>query len=371
MKGKLNVLLTTLLFFTVANVFMPATATPVLINPIVSVSADGKTLTFSNGWTSGGTSYNIENSYGSTPAWCSQIVTKVVFDPSFAVVLPTSTAYWFNGCSSLTTIEGLEYLNADSLKRADFMFCGCKSLTTLDLSGFNTYKLTSCHDMFSQCSNLHTIYGNRWNIIANMSTTEKQKFMIWKMNHPNEHYMFGGCTSLVGGAGTQYDDSKTSDYEYCRIDGGTTSPGYFTCKPSTMSAYAVLYKGVLTLYYDNLRYSHIGEKHDITFGEKPSYCGDKSIKQVQIDASMSNVAPTSTSQLFADLYELASIKGIENLNTSKVIDMSLMFNNCCTLGAIDLSRLDTSSATNMACMFQQCFSLSYIDRFLCISNSVI
>ena len=41
--------------------------------------------------------------------------------------------------------------------------------------------------------------------------------------------MFTGCTSLVGGQGTVYDSTKV-DKTYARIDGGTSSPGYFTLK---------------------------------------------------------------------------------------------------------------------------------------------
>ena len=40
--------------------------------------------------------------------------------------------------------------------------------------------------------------------------------------------MFLGCSTLVGGNGTTYDDSKT-DKEYARIDTEET-PGYFTKK---------------------------------------------------------------------------------------------------------------------------------------------
>ena len=41
--------------------------------------------------------------------------------------------------------------------------------------------------------------------------------------------MFKNCTSLVGGQGTVYNSSKINK-TYARIDGGTSSPGYFTGK---------------------------------------------------------------------------------------------------------------------------------------------
>ena len=49
--------------------------------------------------------------------------------------------------------------------------------------------------------------------------------------------MFANCTNLKGGNGTTYNSSKT-DKTYARIDGGTSSPGYFTGDAkSTLSAY--------------------------------------------------------------------------------------------------------------------------------------
>ena len=41
--------------------------------------------------------------------------------------------------------------------------------------------------------------------------------------------MFTGCTSLVGGMGTTYDENHV-DKTYAHIDGGTSNPGYFTAK---------------------------------------------------------------------------------------------------------------------------------------------
>lgn len=326
--------------------------------PSVKLSADGTTLTFN---TMGG-DYNIEDEYSGAPAWCSTKVTKVVFDASFSHATPSSTAHWFSGCTNLKTIEGLDNLRFDSVQSADYMFYGCKSLTTLDLSGFNAFKLTSCYNMFAQCSKLKTIYGNTWNILDNMSDTFRVKFIIYQLNHSDESYMFDGCTSLVGGSGTKYDASvKSDDYTYCHIDGGTANPGYFTRKAAPLAPYAVLGYGVLTLYYDNLRHERVGSKFDITFGEAPGYCGYISIKEVNIDSSMRRLSPTSMSSLFENLYEVVTIRNIGNLNTSRVTDMSNMFNYCCSLITLDLSDLNTQSVTNMTGMFSNCFSLSYVD----------
>jgi surface protein len=96
------------------------------------------------------------------------------------------------------------------------MFNGCSSLTTLDLSSFNTEKVWNMEDMFNRCYALTTVYvSNLW---SNAIVTSSNN-------------MFNECSALVGGAGTTY-NSSNKDHTYARIDGGPNSqtPGYFTYK---------------------------------------------------------------------------------------------------------------------------------------------
>ena len=168
-------------------------------------------------------------------------IKTVNFDSSFANCNPTSTAYWFAFCNSLTAINGLQYLNtefvtnmeymfhmcpaltsidlshfrAKSLTNMNAMFGGCSSLTSLDLSGFFTFTVTNMNYLFSGCTNLKTIYVNKYDWSTESVTAGDG--------------VFENCTSLVGGAGTTFNDSHI-DYTYARIDGGPNSqtPGYFT-----------------------------------------------------------------------------------------------------------------------------------------------
>ena len=95
----------------------------------------------------------------------------------------------------------------------DHMF-STSNFASLDLSSFDTSKVTAMHRMFSGLENLKIIYVS-------------DKFKI--DNVTSSYDMFYNCTSLVGGAGTTY-DANHIDKEYARIDGGKDSPGYFTLK---------------------------------------------------------------------------------------------------------------------------------------------
>ncbi len=67
------------------------------------------------------------------------------------------------------------------------------------------------------------------------------------------------------------------------------------------------------------------------------------------------------STLFANWLVLTSIEGLENIDTSKVTNMSQMFYFCAALKDIDVSNFDTSKVTNMDSMFYDCGVLAEVD----------
>ncbi len=88
------------------------------------------------------------------------------------------------------------------------------NINILDLSSFNTSKVTNMNGMFYSCPNLVTIY------VGNKFTTDAVT---------KDSNVFLKSTNLMGGAGTVYDANHV-DKQYARVDGGTSSPGYFTLK---------------------------------------------------------------------------------------------------------------------------------------------
>ena len=216
-----------------------------------------------------GTTYDL-NTESNFPEWDNiriwSSVTRAAFDPSFADARPTTSYGWFHLMFKMRSISGIQYLNTSEVTNMGYMFEGCNALTSLDLSNFNTanvtimdcmllgcYSLTSldlssfntanvirlysmfygCYgltsldlsnfntakviameNMFRSCSSLTTIYaGDEWSTAA--------------VSHSND--MFTGCTNLVGGNGTTYDENHV-DVAYAHIDGGPSNPGYFTEK---------------------------------------------------------------------------------------------------------------------------------------------
>ena len=73
------------------------------------------------------------------------------------------------------------------------------------------------------------------------------------------------------------------------------------------------------------------------------------------------VYPKSTAKWFYNLTNLTTINNIENLDTSRVTDMSYMFNLCSGLTSLDVSSFDTSNVTKMDWMFCGCKGLTSLD----------
>ena len=53
----------------------------------------------------------------------------------------------FAGCSSLTSLN-LSNFNTNNVNNMSFMFAGCSSLTSLNLSNFNTNNVNNMSNMF-------------------------------------------------------------------------------------------------------------------------------------------------------------------------------------------------------------------------------
>lgn len=135
-------------------------------------------------------------------------VKSLTFD-NFDTSQVTSMSQMFYLCQ-LTSLD-LSAFDTSSVTSFYMMFTA-SSLTELDLSSFDTAKVTSVTGMFMQCTSLKTIYAS-------------DKFVL-SSGISDDGMMFRGCTLLVGGNGTAYNQNNVNK-TYARIDADGT-PGYFT-----------------------------------------------------------------------------------------------------------------------------------------------
>ena len=130
---------------------------------------------------------------------------------SFDTSNVTDMSYMFAG--TIITLLNLNSFTTKSVTTMAYMFSNT-ALVSLDLSTFETLNVTNMTSMFKNSSSLVRIVVLTTNTFSTTNVISSKS-------------MFLGCTSLVGGQKTTYDSTKT-DKTYARVDGGTTSPGYFT-----------------------------------------------------------------------------------------------------------------------------------------------
>ena len=247
-------------------------------------------------------------------------IKKVVFDASFANARPTNCYSWFFGCKDLTTIEGIGYLNTENVTSMRAMFCGCSSLTSLDVSNFKTSNVTDMGYMFATCSALISLDLSNFN-------TE---------NVTDMGLMFSGCSSLTS--------LNVSNFN--------------THNVTNMSCMFQLYSNLTSLDVSNFNTENVTDMGWMFFG-----CSGLTSLDVS-NFNTHNV--TNMSCMFQSCSNLTSLD-VFNFNTENVKYMLGMFTGCSGLKSLDLSNFNTQNVTNMYGMFYGCVNLATIyasDKFV-------
>ena len=220
------------------------------------------------------------------------------------------------------------------------MFDRCSALTSLDLTNFNTAKVTDMNYMFIGCSALTTIFVS-------------DKFVTNQVTKSVD--MFSGCNKLIGAI--KYAENTTNNKDYANYE-----TGYFTPKGG-FPGYAKFDEGTGTLTFTSGPSKPEGA-YDLNVGTNyPAWWPGqrKKIKTVVFDASFANARPTSCYCWFSGCNNLTEIKGIEYLNTENVTNMGFMFNRCSVLTSLNLSNFNTEKVTDMQGMFGECSDLTSLD----------
>ena len=345
----------------------------------------------------------------------STAIKSVVFDKSFKTYAPTSLYGFFRGLTKLETIKDLKYLNTEQVTNMSYMFSDCSALTSLDLSNFNTAKVRDMSYMFYRCSALSSLDLSNFNTAivtnmsymffncANLSSLDLSNFntaivsdmslmfgscsTLSSLDLSNFYtkevrdmsYMFSRCSALttiyasdkfvtskvqsgismfsacknLKGTILNYKDSKT-DHTYANC--GTN--GYFT----PVFEYAEFDKGTGTLTFRRgLSKPKVAYALNLEASDPGWLTHKDEIKEVVFDASFADARPTSCYKWFWYCTNLATIEGIENLNTENVTNMGVMFCGCQKLSSLDLTNFNTGNVTNMTGMFGYCNGLTSLD----------
>ena len=251
------------------------------------------------------------------------------------VYLNTDASYMFRYLSSLTSLD-LSNFNTSQVTDMQYMFDSMSNLTSLDLSIFDTSNVTNMFCMFSDISNLTSL---------DLSNFDTSKVM-------DMSYMFGGMHSLTALDLSNFDTSNvTSTFSMFSGMHSLTTLNLSSFDTSKVTDMHDMFSGMHSLTTFNLSSfdtSQVTDMHDM-------FSGMHSLTTLNL-SSFDTSKVTDMHDMFYGMENLTTLN-LSNFNTSNVIYMNSMFSGMSNLTALDLSSFDASKVRNMDSMF----SLNYKD----------
>ena len=234
----------------------------------------------------------------------------------------------FQDCKPLESIIFPQNLDMSKVTSLSKIFSGCSSLTSLDLSSWNTSEVTNMSEMFSSCSSLTSLD------LSNFDTS----------NVVGMRGMFSGCSSLTS--------LDLSNFDVSNI--GSNQANDFNSLESMFTSSSSLQ----SITFPQEFFPNKNNQHTIcSMSSMFSSCS--SLTSLDLSSwNTSNV--TNMGWMFNSCTSLTSLD-LSSWNTSNVTNMSYMFNSCTSLTSLDLSSFNTSNVTSMSSMFQDCTSLTSLD----------
>ena len=264
---------------------------------------------------------------------------KLTIGGKDGIIANESMIYYFNGFSKALSMDLSAF---DTLKVTDMsdMFSNCSSLTSLDLSHFDTSNVTDMNNMFSNCSSL-TILD-----LSNFDTSN-----VTDMNG-----MFFGCSSLINLDLSNFDTSNVTDmmgmFLGCSSLINLDLLNFDTSEIGNMSYMFNSCISLTALDLSNFNTSNVTDMNNM-------FSNCSSLTNLDL-SDFNTLKVTDMSEMFSNCFSLISLD-LSNFNTKKVADMNNMFFNCFSLTSLDLSNFNTKKVTDMNNMFSNCYSLSNLD----------
>ncbi len=266
--------------------------------------------------------------------------------PIFA---PQDCLLFFSSFKSLVNINYNNNFNTSKVTNMQGMFKGCSSLTSLDLSGFNTSNVkyfgkegNSDCGMFSNCSSLTSLDLSSFNT----------------SNATNIEFMFYVCTSLTSLDLSNLNTSQVTNmygmFEGCSSLTSLDLSSFNTSNATNMKNMFLRCRSLTSLDLSNFNTSQVTNMQDMFYS-----C----ISLTSLDLSGFNTTNvTNMEGMFSSCSSLTSLD-LSSFNTSNVKYMGGsnsndgMFADCSSLTSLDLSNFNTSNVTNMSNMFFMCSKL--------------
>lgn len=286
-------------------------------------------------------------------------ITTVNIKSDFAQAAPTSTYRWFYNCTGLTQINGLKYLNTSEVIDMTEMFYNCRSLTSLDLSQFDTRNVISMEQMFANCLKLESL-----NEAGNANFTDNLNKSVVGM--------FSNCKALksldLSGFTTRKISGIVSGTGYAEMFSGCTA--LTSLNIENFNSGTVSYMNSMFDLCKSLESIHLGPAFTTQYVKDASrmFASCSALKEIVLDAPDNFTFPTATTlnSMFVACRNLTSEELqpiISRFNASNVTDIGVMFFGCRALTTLDLSTmgLDPEKVTQVGQLFNDTYGLTQLN----------
>ena len=286
---------------------------------------------------------------------CCTGLRSITFGENFNTSNVTDMSYMFRDCTSLISLDlsdfdTSEVINMASMFSCDHVYSHNNPMTLISITfgeNFDTSKVTDMSYMFYGCQSLQTLDLTSFNTVNVVSMRE----MFSAYNYDGmslENIIFG----------ENFDTSKVTDmYGMFRLCYNLTSLDLSSFNTSAVTNMADMFYNCTELrsitFGENFNTSNVTDMSSM-FSE----C--RSLTSLALNSFNTSVV-INMAAMFYNCTGLRSITFGENFNTSNVTDMSFMFSYCSSLIGLDLSSFDTSNVTDMSYMFRDCTSLTTLD----------
>ena len=331
---------------------------------------------------------SVSNMYGMF-RFCSNL-TKIIgldetnLNSNFITNNVLNMSFMFQDCNALTELN-LDNFNTAKVTQMESMFANCKELKELDVSGFDMSNVTNAYRMFYYCEGLTSLKlgtfdtsggaeDKKVSMLAmfcgckELLEVDVSKFNTSKVTNMGD--LFRNCfklTKIIGLGEEDLNSNFVTDnvtnmsmiFSYCYALKELNVTGFSTSNVKSMHC---MFKEcqelerIKGLDNDNLNTKFIT---NIVTDMNNMFYGCRLLKELNLSTFDTSGVTNAMNYMFYNCKTLTTLD-VSNFDISNVPSILGMFSHCSGLTTLDLSNFDTDGVTDMSVLFNYCSKLTEI-----------
>lgn len=268
----------------------------------------------------------------------------------------------FMGCRSLTELD-LSGFNTEKVQNMALMLEGCEALTTVNVSGFDTSGVTVMRGMFQECRSLKNLKLGRGFVTKQADTTDMYQNCPAGKKKTSRKKPAGVLRADEGPAFGSADKHPVFGSKYQRWQiGSVTFVDNLKDMPKDAWDVSETGDGSVKAWVKKNGWQYdlyIGGWGRVRTGKscKGMFAGYTGVRRFHFGSALDTGAAEKMQGMFRDCRELQTLD-LSSFRTGSVVNMREMFDSCTALTSLNLKGVDTSKVRDMGRMFRNCFKLN-------------